>query len=87
MPDPTRETAVAVVGMAASTPPRGYVESSLGGTSAWIRKSAGHPGCHPDLALLLRTSGSTGNPKLVRLARSAVLVSPVDGLRMVSLTC
>jgi acyl-CoA synthetase (AMP-forming)/AMP-acid ligase II len=27
---------------------------------------------HPDLALLLTTSGSTGNPKLVRLSRTAV---------------
>ncbi|GID30233.1 AMP-binding protein [Paractinoplanes brasiliensis] len=27
---------------------------------------------HPDLALLLTTSGSTGNPKLVRLSRDAV---------------
>lgn len=28
---------------------------------------------HPDLALLLSTSGSTGSPKLVRLSRAAVL--------------
>jgi acyl-CoA synthetase (AMP-forming)/AMP-acid ligase II len=30
---------------------------------------------HPDLGVLLATSGSTGNPKLVRLARSAVLAN------------
>jgi acyl-CoA synthetase (AMP-forming)/AMP-acid ligase II len=30
---------------------------------------------HPDLALLLTTSGSTGNPKLVRLSRTAVLTN------------
>jgi acyl-CoA synthetase (AMP-forming)/AMP-acid ligase II len=30
---------------------------------------------HPDLALLLTTSGSTGSPKLVRLSRSAVLAN------------
>ncbi|WP_433373640.1 AMP-binding protein [Actinoplanes sp. CA-142083] len=30
---------------------------------------------HPDLALLLTTSGSTGNPKLVRLSRDAVLTN------------
>ncbi|MEV4277261.1 AMP-binding protein [Actinoplanes xinjiangensis] len=30
---------------------------------------------HPDLALLLTTSGSTGDPKLVRLSRSAVLAN------------
>ncbi len=32
------------------------------------RERAGHPPIHPDLALLLSTSGSTGNPKLVRLS-------------------
>jgi acyl-coenzyme A synthetase/AMP-(fatty) acid ligase len=31
------------------------------------------PPPHPDLALLLTTSGSTGNPRLVRLSRTAVL--------------
>jgi acyl-CoA synthetase (AMP-forming)/AMP-acid ligase II len=30
---------------------------------------------HPDLALLLPTSGSTGDPKLVRLSRAAVLAN------------
>jgi acyl-CoA synthetase (AMP-forming)/AMP-acid ligase II len=30
---------------------------------------------HPDLAVLLTTSGSTGDPKLVRLSRSAVLAN------------
>ncbi|MBQ1026042.1 AMP-binding protein [Micromonospora sp. C95] len=30
---------------------------------------------HPELALLLATSGSTGNPKLVRLSRSACLAN------------
>ena len=30
---------------------------------------------HPDLAVLLTTSGSTGNPKLVRLSREAVLAN------------
>ncbi|GAB3804813.1 AMP-binding protein [Humibacter antri] len=38
---------------------------------------------HPDLALLLTTSGSTGSPKLVRLSRTAVLSnaeSIADGL-------
>ncbi len=32
-------------------------------------------GLHPDLALLLSTSGSTGSPKLVRLARGNVLAN------------
>lgn len=33
------------------------------------------PAPHPDLALLLATSGSTGSPKLVRLSRAAVLAN------------
>ncbi|MBF8187624.1 AMP-binding protein [Nonomuraea sp. K274] len=33
------------------------------------------PAPHPDLAVLLATSGSTGNPKLVRLSRQAVLAN------------
>ena len=32
-------------------------------------RPGGHDGLHPDLALLLSTSGSTGSPKLVRLSR------------------
>ncbi|MFI6733613.1 AMP-binding protein [Nonomuraea sp. NPDC050451] len=37
------------------------------------RRDAPEP--HPDLAVLLATSGSTGNPKLVRLSRQAVLAN------------
>ena len=33
------------------------------------RRGAQHHRLHPDLALLLSTSGSTGSPKLVRLSR------------------
>ncbi|MFG1707166.1 AMP-binding protein [Nonomuraea sp. M3C6] len=33
------------------------------------------PDPHPDLAVLLATSGSTGNPRLVRLSRQAVLAN------------
>lgn len=33
------------------------------------------PDPHPDLGLLLATSGSTGNPRLVRLSRQAVLAN------------
>ncbi len=49
-------------------PPEGYRADG----DAWARETpAVVP--HPDLALLLTTSGSTGNPKLVRLSRDAVL--------------
>ncbi|MEV4562422.1 AMP-binding protein [Nonomuraea sp. NPDC049419] len=37
------------------------------------RRTAPDP--HPDLGLLLATSGSTGNPKLVRISRAAVLAN------------
>lgn len=40
---------------------------------AWTGASA--PALHPDLALLLTTSGSTGSPKLVRLSRGGVLAN------------
>lgn len=50
------------------------------GYEAWDRQplpgavlgSRLHPDLHPDLALLLPTSGSTGSSRLVRLSRSAV---------------
>ncbi|OZM73220.1 AMP-dependent acyl-CoA synthetase [Amycolatopsis antarctica] len=45
------------------------------GDGDWLRTSAEGVTPHPDLAVLLPTSGSTGNPKLVRLARTAVLTN------------
>jgi len=41
----------------------------------WSRHAAGAAEPHPDLGLLLATSGSTGDPKLVRLSRRAVLAN------------
>lgn len=41
---------------------------------AWRSEESRHA-LHPDLALLLSTSGSTGSPKLVRLARDGVLAN------------
>ncbi|GAA1953005.1 AMP-binding protein [Amycolatopsis minnesotensis] len=38
----------------------------------WLRDSAEGVTPHPELAVLLPTSGSTGNPKLVRLSRKAI---------------
>ncbi|HVV83915.1 MAG TPA: AMP-binding protein, partial [Kofleriaceae bacterium] len=37
--------------------------------------TAAPPPMHPDLGLLLSTSGSTGSPKLVRLSRAAVIAN------------
>ncbi|AGZ38830.1 AMP-binding protein [Actinoplanes friuliensis] len=51
-------------------PPDGYTAED----GWWVRdEPAVTP--HPDLGLLLTTSGSTGNPKLVRLSRAAVLAN------------
>src|SRR6185503_19678184 len=38
----------------------------------WRRLSAGNSALHPDLSLLLSTSGSTGSPRFVRLTRGSV---------------
>jgi acyl-coenzyme A synthetase/AMP-(fatty) acid ligase len=38
----------------------------------WRRATAGRSAVHPDLAVLLSTSGSTGSPKFVRLSADAV---------------
>jgi acyl-CoA synthetase (AMP-forming)/AMP-acid ligase II len=51
--------------------PPGYGANALAGL-AWERRDPGGASPHPDLAVLLPTSGSTGNPKLVRLSRAAV---------------
>jgi acyl-CoA synthetase (AMP-forming)/AMP-acid ligase II len=48
--------------------PSGYAEAEAG---LVLRGDA--PPAHPDLAVLLPTSGSTGSPKFVRLSRSAVI--------------
>ncbi|GAA0240086.1 AMP-binding protein [Saccharothrix mutabilis subsp. mutabilis] len=55
-------------------PPEGYRAGEVAGP-AWVRVDAGGVVPHPDLAVLLPTSGSTGNPKFVRLSRAAVLAN------------
>lgn len=45
-----------------------YIESS----GHWLRKNPLEAQLHPDLALLLSTSGSTGSPKFVRLSRKNI---------------
>ena len=73
----TRFGPVLVTGVpAADVPPVGYVVAEgdeLG--LVWARADAPPAVPHPDLGLLLTTSGSTGNPKLVRLSTAAVLAN------------
>lgn len=61
----------AVLDAPAAEPPAGYRAAD----GHWLRLDPDgiHP--HPDLAVLLPTSGSTGNPKLVRLSRKAILTN------------
>ncbi|HEV2781842.1 MAG TPA: AMP-binding protein [Actinophytocola sp.] len=58
----------------ASVPTTGYRAADLAGP-AWLRIDSYGVTPHPDLALLLPTSGSTGNPKFVRLSATAVLAN------------
>jgi len=51
----------------------------------WRRLAASGPETHADLALLLSTSGSTGEPKLVRLSREAVSANASSIARYLSL--
>lgn len=52
------------------TVPSGYEPTA----TAWIRRCDGPP-THPDLAVLLTTSGSTGTARLVRLSRNAIIAN------------
>jgi acyl-CoA synthetase (AMP-forming)/AMP-acid ligase II len=56
--------------------PTGYdrVEDAVLGP-LWVRRTPSATVPHPDLAVLLATSGSTGSPKFVRLSRAAVLAN------------
>lgn len=48
--------------------PAGYTVNG----DRWVRRREGGARVHPELAVLLPTSGSTGNPRLVRLSRHAL---------------
>ncbi|MFF5991470.1 AMP-binding protein [Prauserella flavalba] len=52
-------------------PPRGYTARD----GHWVRDARDCVAPHPDLAVLLSTSGTTGEPKFVRLSRSALLAN------------
>ena len=71
----TRYRPAVVTGVAARpdvTPPPGYTAGELPGLGA-VWRGVGFPGVHPELGLLLATSGSTGSPRMVRLPRRGVL--------------
>lgn len=51
-----------------AAPSPGYTVTTL----AWVRTDPDGVPPHPDLAVLLPTSGSTGNPRLVRLSAAAI---------------
>jgi acyl-CoA synthetase (AMP-forming)/AMP-acid ligase II len=75
--EPSLVAGLAAPGPVQSEPPAGYrhmVRPELGPVWRRERPSAALPP-HPDLAVLLTTSGSTGNPRLVRLSRAAVLAN------------
>jgi len=46
---------------------------TIGADGTIHHRSSDHPELHPDLALLMSTSGSTGSPKLVRLSHDNVV--------------
>lgn len=56
-------------GATAPAPPAGYRQhTEIGAATVWRRLSTSDTTPHPELALVLSTSGSTGNPKAVRLS-------------------
>jgi acyl-coenzyme A synthetase/AMP-(fatty) acid ligase len=76
----TQYRPVGVLGLdgytAAARPPAGFElddDPLLG--MLWRTTDRSHVAVHPDLALLMTTSGSTGSTKLVRLSRSGVLAN------------
>ncbi|WP_033292114.1 AMP-binding protein [Amycolatopsis jejuensis] len=66
----TRFRPAAVLAAPEAAAPEGYRAEN----GHWVRETDGVDP-HPDLAVLLPTSGSTGNPKLVRLSRQGLLAN------------
>ncbi len=52
--------------------PLGYRAASIPGLGTALVSGSTGPETHPDLAVLLPTSGSTGDPRFVRLSRAAI---------------
>lgn len=68
----TRYRPAVVVAPSTAGPLDGYRCTSHGSVTGWQASTVEPAPVHPDLALLLATSGSTGNPRMVRLSRKAV---------------
>lgn len=70
------------------SPPPGYDDPEpAAGMFVLRRRCRGAvPAPHPDLCLLLATSGSTGSPKLVRLSRAAVTANAAAIAQVLELT-
>ncbi|MGN9836597.1 AMP-binding protein [Nonomuraea sp. H19] len=81
-PDLSAGTLADLVGRFRPAALLGFTHATDGSPPA--RRGAPEP--HPDLAVLLATSGSTGNPKLVRLSRQAVLANAAAITTALSIT-
>jgi len=55
-----------------------YAPSLVAGPLGWERTGITAPMMHPDLQLLMSTSGSTGSPKLVRLSKQNLAANTHD---------
>jgi acyl-CoA synthetase (AMP-forming)/AMP-acid ligase II len=53
---------------------------------AWVRETPPPTAPHPGLAVLLATSGSTGDPKLVRLSRRAIRANAASIIEALGIT-
>jgi acyl-CoA synthetase (AMP-forming)/AMP-acid ligase II len=72
----------AVLGPLPGAAPKQY----RSGAGRWVRETPSATAPHPDLAVLLATSGSTGDPKLVRLSRGAVLANAASIIEALGIT-
>ncbi|NQU36884.1 MAG: AMP-binding protein, partial [Actinobacteria bacterium] len=63
-----------------------YEPSLVAGPGGWERTGISAPEMHPDLQLLMSTSGSTGSPKLVRLSRQNLQTNTGDIVETLGLT-
>jgi acyl-CoA synthetase (AMP-forming)/AMP-acid ligase II len=64
-----------------------YAFSSVSlGYRFFVRKTPDAPDLHPDLALLMSTSASTGNPKTVRISRRALAASACQVVEALGIT-